>query len=153
MFSLLPRVPAFHYYKEPKLFIILKTLNLYNYQTVYFTCMQCTWYTSSVAIVTTTTIALCTARVAIVTATHHVHSTCVDYYPVLQPLWEAWCGLLCSYDSWPWTTPHPLKENSLLGKTKEPTASFPQLYHIWHLFIKVKRISFCFKRELLTYRS
>ena len=62
-----PKSTSIPLLQRPKLFIIFKTLNLYNYQTVHFTCMQCTWYT--VAIVTAITIALCTACVAIVTAT------------------------------------------------------------------------------------
>ena len=37
---------------------------------------------------------MCTAHVAIVTATHHVHSTCVDYYPVLQPLDVGCCAAM-----------------------------------------------------------
>ena len=40
------------------------------------------------------------------------------------------------------------KKTPCLGKQQRPL-NLPQLFHIWHLFLKVKLISFCFKRQLL----
>lgn len=111
-----------------------------------------TYHVNSTWVAIGTAPTMCTACVAIVNSTHHVHSTCVGSGRLLSCTPASLGSLMwAAMQLWQLAMNNATasQRKLLLGKTKEATASFPQLYHIWHLFIKVKQISFCFKRELL----